>query len=61
MMGLAYILAPLSGKAKNHAEPEGGRHKAGAGDVMGGKGYKFTAENVALLLQAAMKDVSPNA
>jgi hypothetical protein len=25
-----------------------------------GKGYKFTAENVALLLQAAMKDVSPN-
>ena len=29
--------------------------------MMGGKGYKFTAENVALLLQAAMKDVSPNA
>jgi hypothetical protein len=26
-----------------------------------GKGYKFTAENVALLLQAAMKDVSPKA
>jgi len=24
-----------------------------------GKGYKFTAENVALLLQATMKDVSP--
>jgi hypothetical protein len=24
-----------------------------------GKGYKFTAENVALLLQAAMRDVSP--
>ena len=24
-----------------------------------GKGYKFTAENVALLLEAAMKDVSP--
>ena len=24
------------------------------------KGYKFTAENLALLLQAAMKDVSPS-
>jgi hypothetical protein len=42
-------------------KPEDGDHKAGAGDVMGGKGYKFTAENVALLLQAAMKNVSPNA
>jgi hypothetical protein len=27
--------------------------------VPDGKGYKFTAENVALLLQAAMRDVSP--
>ena len=26
-----------------------------------GKGYKFTAENVALRLEAAMKDVSPKA
>ncbi|HHS94437.1 MAG TPA: hypothetical protein ENK63_03760, partial [Rhodobacterales bacterium] len=25
-----------------------------------GKSYKFTAENVALLLRAAMKDVLPN-
>ena len=29
--------------------------------MMGGKGYKFTAENVALLLKAAMKDMSPDA
>jgi len=51
---------PSQGRPKT-PKPEDGDHKAGAGGVMGGKGYKFTAENVALLLQAAMKDVSPNA
>ena len=39
----------------------GGHHFVpSATRIPDGKGYKFTAENVALLLNAAMKDVSPD-
>jgi len=40
-------------------DPRRPKHPISAIRVPDGKGYKFTAENVALLLQAAMKDVSP--
>jgi hypothetical protein len=35
------------------------KYPVSATRVPDGKGYKFTAENVALLLQATMRDVSP--
>ena len=40
-------------------DPRRPKYPISATRVPDGKGYKFTAENVALLLQAAMKDVSP--
>ena len=40
-------------------DPRRPKYPVSATRVPDGKGYKFTAENVALLLQAAMKDVSP--
>ena len=41
-------------------DPRRPKYPVSATRVPDGKGYKFTAENVALLLQAAMRDVSPN-
>ena len=41
-------------------DPRRPKYPISATRIPDGKGYKFTAENVALLLQAAMKDVSPN-
>jgi hypothetical protein len=40
-------------------DPRRPKYPVSATRVPDGKGYKFTAKNVALLLQAAMKDVSP--
>jgi len=40
-------------------DPRRPKYPISATRVPDGKGYKFTAENVALLLQAAMKDMSP--
>lgn len=40
-------------------DPRRPKYPISAMRIPDGKGYKFTAENVALLLQAAMKDVSP--
>ncbi|WP_412507456.1 hypothetical protein [Roseovarius sp. SYSU LYC5161] len=40
-------------------EPRRPKYPISATRVPDGKGYKFTAENVALLLQAAIRDVSP--
>jgi hypothetical protein len=40
-------------------DPRRSKYPISATRIPDGKGYKFTAENVALLLQAAMKDVSP--
>ena len=37
------------------------KYPISAARIADGKGCKFTAENVALLLKAAMKDVSPKA
>jgi hypothetical protein len=42
-------------------DPRRPKYPISATRIPDGKGYKFTAENVALLLQAAMKDVSPKA
>ncbi len=39
-------------------DPRRPKYPVSATRIPDGKGYKFTAENVALLLQAAMKDVS---
>ena len=39
-------------------DPRRPKYPISATRISDGKGYKFTAENVALLLQAAMKDVS---
>jgi hypothetical protein len=41
-------------------DPRRPRYPISATRIPDGKGYKFTAENVALLLRAAMKNVSPN-
>lgn len=41
-------------------DPRRPKYPISATRIPDGKGYKFTAENVALLLKAAMKDVSPN-
>jgi len=41
--------------------PRRPKHPISATRIPDGKGYKSTAENVVLLLQAAMKDVSPKA
>lgn len=41
-------------------DPRRPKYPISATRIPDGKGYKFTAENVAMLLQAAMKDVSPN-
>jgi hypothetical protein len=42
-------------------DPRRPKYPISATRIPDGKGYKFTAENVALLLKAAMKDVSPKA
>ena len=42
-------------------DPRRPKYPISARRIPDGKGYKFTTENVALLLQAAMKDVSPKA
>lgn len=40
-------------------DPRRPKYPISALRIPDGKGYKFTPENVALLLQAAMKDISP--
>jgi len=40
-------------------DPRRPKYPISATRVPDGKGYKFTAENVGLLLQSAMRDVSP--
>lgn len=40
-------------------DPRRPKYPISAIRIPDGKGYKFTPENVALLLQAAMKDISP--
>lgn len=40
-------------------DPSRPKYPISAVRIPDGKGFKFTAENVALLLNAAMKDVSP--
>ena len=40
-------------------DPRRPKYPISATRIPDGKGYKFTAENVVLLLRAAMKDVSP--
>ena len=40
-------------------DPRRPKYPVSAQRVKDGKGYKFTAENVAVLLRTAMKDISP--
>jgi len=40
-------------------DPRRPKYPVSATRIPDGKGYKFTAENVALLLKASMKDISP--
>ncbi len=40
-------------------DPRRPKYPISANRIPDGKGYKFTAENVAFLLQAAIKDVTP--
>ena len=49
------------GVAVRPIDPRRPKYPISAMRIPDGKGYKFTAENVALLLKAAMKDVSPKA
>lgn len=41
-------------------DPRRPKYPISATRIPDGKGYKFIAENVALLLQAAMEDMSPD-
>ena len=50
-----------AGGAVRPIDPRRPKYPISAMRIPDGKGYKFTAENVALLLKAAMKDVSPKA